>query len=376
MASVDNVGSLPHNSLLALVWACFSAAFLFVTLRTVIRFKVADRLTVEDYWMFFALATLLALCILETIQLPSLYYITAITEGAIPISMDLISQTEDYLRLEFPIILLFWTVLWSVKASFLALYYKLFRELGLYRRVWYFLATFTFLAYVGCYVTLCLSCRPISNFFEFAKCGKPEDIWASNLSVYYSTVIDVFTDLCIMAMPIRLTYNVRISPKQKAGLVCVFGLGFVMIAFAIIRAKQVLVEQYFVNLTLLMIWSTLAATISVIVGSLPALKLLIASRASTKRSQYGSSGSRRKQQLSNNNGLHSKGVQLSSLLSDKKSISGRGTDAGDSQEDILRSDGANFVIVKHDVTISYDQMDRPDPVYQNHQPLPGYSRAV
>jgi len=64
-----------------------------------------------------------------------------------------------------------------------------------------------------------------------------------------------------MAMPLRLIYNVKISRKQKLGLVCVFSLCFVMIAFAIIRAKQVLVPQYFVNLTLLMIWSTLAASI-------------------------------------------------------------------------------------------------------------------
>lgn len=62
-------------------------------------------------------------------------------------------------------------------------------------------------------------------------------------------------------MPIGLIYNVKISAKQKFGLVCVFGLCFVMIAFAIIRAKQVLVPQYFVNLTMLMVWSTLAASV-------------------------------------------------------------------------------------------------------------------
>lgn len=62
-------------------------------------------------------------------------------------------------------------------------------------------------------------------------------------------------------MPIGLIYNVKISAKQKLGLVCVFGLCFVMIAFAIIRAKQVLVPQFFVNLTMLMVWSTLAASV-------------------------------------------------------------------------------------------------------------------
>ena len=197
MAVIDNVGTLPHRSLLALVWACFSAAFLLVSLRTVVRLKIVrQRPTTDDCWIFLALVTLLTLCILETIQLPSLYYMTAAMTGAIPVSTDLITNTEEYLRFEFPIIILFWTVLWCVKGSFLALYFKLFRELRLYRRVWYVLAGFTFLAYAGCVTTLSLSCRPTSNFFKFAQCGKSQDIWASNFSVYYSTAIDVFTDLC------------------------------------------------------------------------------------------------------------------------------------------------------------------------------------
>jgi len=196
MAAEDS-GALPHRSLLALIWTCFGVAALLVGLRTITRLKfTVRRLTAEDYCMFAALAALLTLCVLETIQLPSLYHITAVLTGSIPLSLELITNTEDYLRLEFAIIILFWTVLWCVKASFLALYFKLFRELALYRRVWYLLASFTILAYGGCVITLCVSCGEITNFFKFNQCAKPEYIWASNLSVYYSTAIDVFTDLC------------------------------------------------------------------------------------------------------------------------------------------------------------------------------------
>ena len=57
-----------------------------------------------------------------------------------------------------------------------------------------------------------------------------------------------------MAMPLKLILNLtQISLKQKPGLVYVFSLCFIMIAFSIIRAKQVLMLQYFVNLTLLVI---------------------------------------------------------------------------------------------------------------------------
>lgn len=198
LGDVGDVGDLPKRSLLALIWTSFSTAAVFVALRTGIRFKVADKLTPEDYWMFLALAALLALCTLETIQLPSLYYLTAVTAGKISVSMDVVGQTEDYLLYEFPIVILFWTVLWCVKAAFLALYRKLFRDLTVYRRLWYVLATVTLVAYGGCIVSLATSCGEVGNFFKFAKCGSPENIWASNLSVYYSTVVDVFTDLCSM----------------------------------------------------------------------------------------------------------------------------------------------------------------------------------
>jgi hypothetical protein len=150
----------------------------------------------EDYWIFLALATLLTSCIIQTIQLPSLYYMLATIAGVIPISPQLISTVENYLRFEFATSILFWTVLWCVKASFLALYFKLFRELPMYRRVWYTLAAFTLCAYVGCWITLATSCHPITNFFKFEQCNSEKDIWASRMSIYYSTAIDIFTDLC------------------------------------------------------------------------------------------------------------------------------------------------------------------------------------
>ena len=65
-----------------------------------------------------------------------------------------------------------------------------------------------------------------------------------------------------MAMPLKLIYNLKqITTRQKLGLACVFSLCFVMIAFSIVRAMQVLVPSHFVDLTLLMIWSTLTASI-------------------------------------------------------------------------------------------------------------------
>ncbi|KAG0650869.1 hypothetical protein D0Z07_2442 [Hyphodiscus hymeniophilus] len=347
----ESVGSLSQKSLLAVIWTSFGLAFLFVVMRIAIRLRFMARLAIEDYWIFLALTTLLTSCILQTIQLPSLYYLLAIIAGVVPVSVDLISATEKYLRFEFAIMILFWTILWCVKASFLALYFKLFRELRIYRRVWYTLAAFTLLAYVGCCITLATSCHPISNFFKFEQCNTKKDIWASRFSVYYSTAIDIFTDLCMMAMPVKLIYNLQISLKQKAGLVCVFSLCFVMIVFAVIRAKQVLVDQYFVNLVLLETWSTLASSISVIVGCLPAFKSLITNRTGTRHSNHGS-GSTSKPKPKNNSKLRRTSIPLDSFSKDIEGANMWHPNATNSQQEMAKQDSTHAITIRNDVSVT------------------------
>ena len=95
-----------------------------------------------------------------------------------------------------------------------------------------------------------------------------------------------------------------------------------------------------------------------IVGSLPALKVLVTNRGSANRSYGSSSG--RKQHVSNSASLRSKSIKLGSL-SDKKSEGGRCLEAGDSQEDMLKSDGAQFVLVRHDVVSHNLELDHTKP---------------
>ncbi|KAL2163552.1 hypothetical protein VTH06DRAFT_5610 [Thermothelomyces fergusii] len=340
---------LPRTSLLVLIWVCFSTACFFVALRTIIRVcspPSTGRLwALEDCWISLALACLLALCILETVQLPSLYYITSVLSGDFAhMSFEgVVSHTKNYLRYQFSIVIVFWTVLWSVKGAFLALYWRLFRDLTWYRRAWFVLTAFTVLAYGGCVTTLALSCGPdVRDFFGFNTCAGPENVWSSNFSVYFSTAVDIFTDLCIMAMPLRLIYNVRVAPEQKLGLVCVFSLGSVMIVFAIIRASQSLAEQGFVNLSLLLVWSTLAASISVLVGTLPALKVLMTTRARASENRSGDA-SRATQPKHSSLSTHksvksTESAALSSLGGDSnnaKSAAGSGSDIAESQEEML-----------------------------------------
>lgn len=105
------------------------------------------------------------MAVLQTEQIPSLYYVTYLQAGRIQIAADTAQKSVQLARWQFPIIKLFWTVLWSVKASFLAIFYRLVKPFVLYRRIWYGVAVFTFLAYVGCVVSSALTCSPPSDYF-------------------------------------------------------------------------------------------------------------------------------------------------------------------------------------------------------------------
>lgn len=156
--------------LTAIVWTCFSVATCFVILRLTVRWRQNRTLLADDWWISWAWLCLLTMAVLQTEQIPSLYYVTYLLAGRIEVTADTPRLSVQLSRWQFPIIKLFWTVLWSVKASFLAIFYRLVKPFTIYRRVWYGVAVFTFLAYVGCVVSSALTCSPPSDYFVAGKC--------------------------------------------------------------------------------------------------------------------------------------------------------------------------------------------------------------
>ena len=95
---------------------------------------------------------------LQTLQAWHLYYIIKATAGLEPLSeAELLWHGNEYVKYEYCIIRLFWTILWSVKASWLALYWRLFNGLQVYQRWWKGVAVFIFATYAGCWLAIFLS---------------------------------------------------------------------------------------------------------------------------------------------------------------------------------------------------------------------------
>lgn len=142
-----------------------SLAIVFTIIRTATRLHVFGRLYADDVCVYFALLTLLMTGALYTRIVPIIFEFEYILYGEKGITAGFVQRVNLFLRLQFAIILLFWTSIWAVKFSFLVWYRKLLAAPSNQMVLWWGVSAFTFLAYIGCWITQLESCKPISNYF-------------------------------------------------------------------------------------------------------------------------------------------------------------------------------------------------------------------
>ncbi len=179
---------LPVGGLIAIAWSSVGLAGAFVIARTRIRITRVERLGFEDYWLYFAYLILIINAVLQTLQTRHLYYLDRANAGLEPLGATLLWHGNQYVKYEFCIIGLFWTALWSVKASWLALYWRLFKGLQVYQRWWMAVAAFVLGTYAGCWIASSLNCHPASAYFHFG------DFWC------FLKIWNIFVDLLDRSM--------------------------------------------------------------------------------------------------------------------------------------------------------------------------------
>ncbi|KAF5981492.1 hypothetical protein FBULB1_4734 [Fusarium bulbicola] len=266
--------SVNRQGLTIIVWTCFTIATLFVSLRLFVRWLQNRRFLADDYWITWAWLCALTMAILQTEQMDSLWYMTYLQAGRVAYDpKELEFHRSQITRWQFPVIKMFWIILWSVKASFLALFYRLVQPFPIVRRCWYGVAVFAALALIVCVICSALTCSPPSNYFH-GSCDSPREQWRQSFNVVFSTTVDVATDLMIMALPIAVLPSLQFDIKKKIGLGVVFSLGIIIICVAVVRMTKVIVGNQ-VDLVGLAIWGAVETATALVVGSLPALKGLL-----------------------------------------------------------------------------------------------------
>ncbi|CZR70209.1 uncharacterized protein PAC_20110 [Phialocephala subalpina] len=287
MAFTD-VEDLNSRQFTLLNWFMWGTGFLLTCLRFLVRYHHLGRLFWDDAFQFLGMINLTILAILNQLQRDTIYALkaTAPPEGdpAEKTFQHVVTDaTREQAKLQFVLIIVFWTCLWAIKGSLLMFYRQLFCHLRKYM-VWWWVVTITCIAtWVGCILANFLECLPLENRFEL-------DLQAGNgiRFVAVTTGFDILTDIMLMVLPIKILLELRIAVKQKIGVGFVFTLGHLIIIFSILRVNEISISlsQSDPNMNVsLSLWSILEAAVAVAVGALPSLKSLIKGKG---QSSYGS----------------------------------------------------------------------------------------
>lgn len=122
-----------------LVWVLAAVTIIFVSARTYVRLSSWRRLYADDCCVYFGLLLLVVMrfasatrnvslrCLaltcaasfMYTWAVPIVYLLFDVLGGKAQPGPDFEGRVSTYLRLQFALIILFWTTLWSVKISFL-----------------------------------------------------------------------------------------------------------------------------------------------------------------------------------------------------------------------------------------------------------------
>lgn len=194
----------------AVVWTAVALAIFFVVCRLLINRHVHGRVSANDACVCFALAILISMATMYHYITSPIFRIRRISQGEEPFTPDIGPSAHFFLKLQFAIIVLYWTCLWAVKMSFLMYYQKLFANLPGHLIWWTVACIFTLLSYFGCWAIQLAACYPISTYFTLGEaqiietihskliiagaCETRRDISVSNASLYYSTVVDILCD--------------------------------------------------------------------------------------------------------------------------------------------------------------------------------------
>ena len=158
----------------------FAGIIVFLTIgRVLIRKFIIKKFYWDDFFHLIAAILLVISAILNTFEAPTAFTLIGVGDGSIPKPPHAEYQALQlkYLRYNFALTIVFWSILFSVKASFLFLYRAIFQGVGRSFLTWNVVAFFVFASYWVLLSTLFTSCG--SSPSEQINTGKSFQVYSN-----------------------------------------------------------------------------------------------------------------------------------------------------------------------------------------------------
>ncbi|KAI8943025.1 hypothetical protein NX059_001061 [Plenodomus lindquistii] len=254
------------------MYGVLALATIAILARAWLQRSLKKRLEPQDYLIYAAFIFFFAMAMCDIVGIPRAYEVIDNGPGVSPrYTPGLI--VKQYVRQMFGIMLLSWTSLLCVKLSLLALYKKLLAgQPRAYTHAWWAVCIFCVMGFIGSIISYTLSCKDFGRMMrDGLPCSGPRSVRGIGVTLYVGYALTISSDLLIMILPIRITWNLQVPRAQKIALFGLFSSGFLCITVATIRTAHIASGRYSETTKpiIVLIWTTAESAIAVCIGCCP-----------------------------------------------------------------------------------------------------------
>jgi hypothetical protein len=217
----------------------FTLTTVFVTLRTIVRFKILHRLSADDVLIIFAwMMTLTNVALFQWIN-DGMYLDNAMAALVLMPTPEIIAKANQWLKVDAATLVLFYSSLWAVKLSFLLFFRRLYHQIRWLQIYWWIVLAINVATWIVCVGTIPWACLIPPFEVIIQHCASEAKADFNRHVLYSSTAMDLLSDLLILSIPLSVLWGVHISRTRKVALGAIFSLTIITMTIAIIRAALV-----------------------------------------------------------------------------------------------------------------------------------------
>ncbi|KAL9624967.1 MAG: hypothetical protein Q9204_007835, partial [Flavoplaca sp. TL-2023a] len=260
--------------------------------RTYLRVSQTRRVSVDDAFFYLAVVALIGGTITCYVDVPYIYVPQNVDPSTFQTTPEFTSSLQQILKFQAAASALLSVALFSVKLSFLCFFHAILR-----------------------------------------RCSSPASFMRQNRLIQAAAVLDIFTDLLLIAIPVALLWRVRISLRRKLILMFVLGLSIFTIILSIVRIGGAQYPASSIDSAWMVFWLQLEAAVAVIIVSITSYRSLFVKYKSMDKKSPRYHKTSYKRILWDREKQEPKGVEMPKLpnptLTGMRTVIGRGRDSYD-----------------------------------------------
>ncbi|EKV21494.1 efflux pump antibiotic resistance protein [Penicillium digitatum] len=270
----DQHNRVPESVFLGVLWALTGLSFMSVVFRLYAQVTSFRRLFIDDLLVFLAWVIILTAAVIWQVKGRVLYELYAISAGTKPFNLEFLPKYNTFMRYNAPFQILFYSALFCVKFSFMALFYRISAKVKSLR-IWWFMVFFcTASVYIASVADVEYKCSFGGLEYLMTQCPQPYHIHYENRMFWANCAGDVITDLMILSIPFLVLWKTRISLRKKLIMLSIFSATIFIMVTAVLRVAVGMNYERQMNIDWLCFWSFIEVDVAIIVSCVASLRQL------------------------------------------------------------------------------------------------------